>query len=123
MLIQLFNSAGVPVDQVDIPEGVTRAAATVKTWMAANQIESLMGLGDVYAIQRKSNENGRLCDEAQDQLEAVLDKAEDIQRQLAEVTRERDTLKAMVDLHDALNDRRRAQANETPFKRRTYESL
>lgn len=44
----------------------------------------------------------------------------DLQRQVAEVTRERDTLKAMVDLHDALNDRRRAQANETPFKRRTY---
>lgn len=46
----------------------------------------------------------------------------DLQRQLAEVTRERDTLKAMVDLHDAMNDRRRAQANETPFKRRTYEN-
>lgn len=45
-----------------------------------------------------------------------------LERQLAEVTRERDTLKAMVDLHDALNDRRRAQANETTFKRRTYEN-
>lgn len=37
--------------------------------------------------------------------------AADLRRQLAEVTRERDTLKAMVELHDALNDRRRAIAD------------
>lgn len=45
----------------------------------------------------------------------------DLQRQLAEVTRERDTLKAMVELHDAMNDRRRL-AQETPHKRRQYEN-
>lgn len=41
--------------------------------------------------------------------------------ELAEVTRERDTLKAMVELHDAMNDRRRL-AQETPHKRRQYEN-
>lgn len=60
--------------------------------------------------------------EVEQLIAAHNDQVADLQRQLAEVTRERDTLKAMVDLHDALNDRRRAQANETPFKRRTYEN-
>lgn len=59
---------------------------------------------------------------ALDLADTALEKVIEFQRQLAEVTRERDTLKAMVDLHDAMNDRRRAQANETPFKRRKYEN-
>ena len=60
------------------------------------------------------SERNRALDEkrkASREMKDLEHEVADPQRQLAEVTRERDTRKAMVKLHDALNDRRRAIAD------------
>jgi hypothetical protein len=93
MKIPLYKD-GAYVGHRDVPEYIIDMAFALSVYMGSNDVTQVHGIGPVANLQR----------------------------QLAEVTRERDTLKAMVDLHDAMNDRRRAQANETPFKRRTYEN-
>lgn len=64
---------GVPTGEIDVPHEIANAAMLVRNWLGAQIIgTSIYGLGNAYQLQR----------------------------QLAEVTRERDTLRAMLDLQN-----------------------
>lgn len=83
---------------LNVPAEIAQKAVDVKNWMAHHGAESVCGLGEIYAIQSK-------LDTATDSGVWLLEAAVKLQRQLEEVTRERDQYKHAAELAARLHAR------------------